>query len=53
MLAVNAPVLFDCRVDPKENVYPMIPSGAAHNEMILSGTDDEAPEIDEDGKMLV
>ncbi|MDE2466241.1 MAG: acetolactate synthase 3 large subunit [Alphaproteobacteria bacterium] len=53
MIEVDAPVLFDCRVDPKENVYPMIPSGAAHNEMILSDADEEATAVDEDGKMLV
>ena len=35
MIDVRRPVLFDCRVDPMENCYPMIPSGAAHNEMIL------------------
>ena len=43
MIAVKRPVLFDCRVDPKENCYPMIPSGAAHNEMILSDAEEEPP----------
>ena len=52
MIAVKRPVLFDCRVDPNENCYPMIPSGAAHNEMILSDADDGA-EVSEEGKMLV
>jgi acetolactate synthase-1/2/3 large subunit len=51
MLAVKRPVLFDCRVDPGENCYPMIPSGAAHNEMLLSP--DDGGEISEAGKMLV
>jgi len=51
MIEVRRPVLFDCRVDPKENCYPMIPSGAAHNEMILSDADDGSPT--EEGKMLV
>jgi acetolactate synthase-1/2/3 large subunit len=51
MLEVKRPVLFDCRVDPKENCYPMIPSGAAHNEMILSDADDGSPT--EEGKVLV
>jgi len=51
MIAVKRPVLFDCRVDPKENCYPMIPSGAAHNEMILSDADDGSPT--EEGKVLV
>jgi acetolactate synthase-1/2/3 large subunit len=51
MIGVRRPVLFDCRVDPTENCYPMIPSGAAHNEMILSPDDGGA--ISEAGKMLV
>ncbi len=52
MLAIKRPVLFDCVVDPKENCFPMIPSGKAHNEMILS-PDEEREEISEEGKMLV
>ena len=51
MLAVNKPVLFDVRVDPTENCYPMIPSGAAHNEMLLSP--DDGGQISDAGKMLV
>jgi acetolactate synthase-1/2/3 large subunit len=51
MISVNRPVLFDCRVDPAENCYPMIPSGAAHNEMLLSP--DDGGEISDAGKMLV
>jgi hypothetical protein len=27
-------VIFDCRVAKKENCFPMIPSGKAHNEMV-------------------
>ena len=48
MLAYDGPVMFDCRVSKTANCFPMIPSGAAHTEMILhsgevSGTmDDEA-----------
>ncbi len=53
MISVKRPVLFDCRVDPKENCYPMIYSGAPHNEMVLSDADDEATEVSEEGKMLV
>ncbi len=53
MIEVKRPVLFDCRVDPKENCYPMIPSGAPHNEMILSDAEEEAAEVSEEGKMLV
>jgi acetolactate synthase-1/2/3 large subunit len=53
MLAVKKPVLFDCRVDPKENCYPMMPSGAAHNEMILSDAEEESAEVSDEGKMLL
>jgi len=35
MLAHNGPVLFDCVVEKSENVFPMIPAGAAHNEILL------------------
>jgi len=52
MIAVDRPVLFDVRVDPAENCFPMIPSGKAHNEMILSDMDDGG-EISDAGKMLV
>ncbi len=51
-------VVFDCRVDQKENCFPMIPSGKAHNEMLLAELEDDAGiefgnVIDEKGKMLV
>jgi acetolactate synthase I/II/III large subunit len=52
MIDTPRPVLFDCRVDPNENCYPMIPSGAAHDQMILSDAEDTAP-VSEAGKMLV
>ncbi len=52
MLAVDRPVLFDCVVDREENCFPMIPSGAAHNEMILRDQREE-PAISEEGKILV
>jgi acetolactate synthase-1/2/3 large subunit len=52
MIAVKRPVIFDCRVAREENCYPMIPSGKAHNEMIL-GADDPGAEISDEGKMLV
>ncbi len=51
MINTPKPVLFDCRVEKAENCLPMIPSGAAHNDMILS--DITGDEIDEKGKMLV
>lgn len=52
MINSPKPVLFDCRVTRDENCYPMIPSGKAHNEMILPG-DTAHADIDEEGKMLV
>ncbi|HEY8596469.1 MAG TPA: acetolactate synthase 3 large subunit [Devosiaceae bacterium] len=53
MLDYDGPVLFDCRVSREENCFPMIPSGKAHNEMILPDTADIGNIIDEQGKMLV
>ncbi len=55
MLAVDRAVIADIAVDQKENCFPMIPSGAAHNEMIL-GPEHEAQagaEITDDGLLLV
>jgi acetolactate synthase-1/2/3 large subunit len=45
MLAHTGPVLFDCWVDPSENVYPMIPAGAAHHELVL-GPEEPARVLD-------
>ncbi|MCF6343100.1 MAG: acetolactate synthase 3 large subunit [Devosiaceae bacterium] len=53
MLDYDGPVLFDCRVSKEENCLPMIPSGKAHNEMILPETKDIGNVIDEKGKILV
>lgn len=39
MLAFPGPVIFDCRVEKHENCFPMIPSGRAHNEMLLGDAD--------------
>jgi acetolactate synthase-1/2/3 large subunit len=51
---VKKPVIFDCVVDPNENCFPMIPSGRAHNEMLLG---DAAEKIDQavtlEGKVMV
>ena len=53
MIAVDSPVIADIWVDQTENCFPMIPSGAAHNEMLL-GPDDEAEKpISEEGMVLV
>ncbi|WP_316014512.1 acetolactate synthase 3 large subunit [Roseobacter sp. HKCCA0434] len=35
MLNHDGPVMFDCVVEKHENCFPMIPSGKAHNEMLL------------------
>jgi acetolactate synthase I/II/III large subunit len=48
MLAHKGPVLLDVLVDPAENVYPMIPPGGAHNELILGPTDAEPADSDGD-----
>jgi acetolactate synthase-1/2/3 large subunit len=54
MIDVKKPVIFDCVVDPAENCFPMIPSGRAHNEMLLG---DAAVKIEdavtEEGKVMV
>jgi len=53
MLAVDRVAILDVVVDPAENCFPMIPSGAAHNEMLL-GPDDEAEKpVSEEGMVLV
>jgi acetolactate synthase-1/2/3 large subunit len=51
-------VVFDCIVDREENCFPMIPSGKAHNEMLLPELADDAgielgSVIDDKGKLLV
>ncbi len=56
MISVKRPVLFDCRVAALANCFPMIPSGKAHNEMLLPDeASDEAVAnaIDARGKALV
>jgi acetolactate synthase I/II/III large subunit len=52
MINTNGPVIVDIRVEKEENCFPMIPSGAAHNEMILS-SDDKNNNISESDKALV
>ncbi len=56
MIDVKKPVLFDCRVATLANCFPMIPSGKAHNEMLLpdEATDEAvANAIDAKGRELV
>lgn len=51
MIEHDGPVIFDVRVKRDENCYPMIPSGAAHNEMILGELSEDS--VSDDGKKLV
>jgi acetolactate synthase I/II/III large subunit len=54
MIASDKPVIADICVDPAENCFPMIPSGAAHNEMILGPEHEaEAAGITDEGLVLV
>ena len=54
MIDVKKPVIFDCEVDQKENCFPMIPSGRAHNEMILGDAAEKLEDaVTEEGKMMV
>ena len=53
MLEFDGPVIFDCRVDPNENCFPMIPSGKPHNQMILGPNEKEENKITGKGKALV
>jgi acetolactate synthase-1/2/3 large subunit len=53
MLDSDKAVIADIRVDPAENCFPMIPSGAAHNEMLLGPEDEGAEPITAAGMALV
>jgi len=54
MLKVDdRPCIVDVCVDPKENCFPMIPGGKAHNEMIFSPELNPATATPEDGMVLV
>ncbi|MEM9144684.1 MAG: acetolactate synthase 3 large subunit [Pseudomonadota bacterium] len=52
MLAYDGPVIFDCLVEKHENCFPMIPSGKAHNEMLLGEASTEGA-IGATGAVLV
>ena len=52
MLAHDGPVILDCLVEKHENCFPMIPSGKAHNEMLL-GENTTAQAIEASGAVLV
>ena len=53
MIETPGPVIADILVDKEENVYPMIPAGAAHYEMTLGPEHGELEERSEDGMVLV
>ena len=53
MLNTDGPVIADICIEKEENCFPMIPSGAAHNEMILSASDEASNSVSEEGKILV
>jgi len=53
MIETPGPVVMDVLVDKAENCFPMIPSGAAHNEMLLGPDDQVDRQVAEDGMMLV
>ncbi len=52
MINHDGPVVFDCLVEKHENCFPMIPSGKAHNEMLLGEADTEGA-IQAGGAVLV
>jgi len=53
MIETETAVIVDMVVDPEENVYPMIPAGAAHYEMKLGAGDAVDGQPTEDGMVLV
>ena len=52
MLYYDGPVIVDCRVAKLANCFPMIPSGAAHTEMLLQAAE-VSGEMDDEAKALV
>ncbi len=52
MIDHDGPVIVDCLVAKEANCFPMIPSGAAHTDMILYG-DTVAGTMDDEAKALV
>ncbi len=54
MIATDMPVIADIRIDKAENVFPMIPSGAAHNKMLLGPENQTGDKpVSEEGMVLV
>ncbi|SEF59935.1 acetolactate synthase 3 large subunit [Jhaorihella thermophila] len=52
MIEHPGPVIFDCVVEKHANCFPMIPSGKAHNEMLLGDASTEGA-IESGGAVLV
>jgi len=52
MINHEGPVIFDCLVEKHENCFPMIPSGAPHNEMLMGNADTQGV-IGTSGAVLV
>ena len=52
MINHDGPVIFDCLVAKHENCFPMIPSGKAHNEMLLGEAETQGV-IKADGAVMV
>jgi acetolactate synthase-1/2/3 large subunit len=53
MLETPGAAILDVAVDRAENCFPMIPSGAAHNEMLLGPEDEAQKPVSEEGMVLV
>ncbi|HYM72039.1 MAG TPA: acetolactate synthase 3 large subunit [Stellaceae bacterium] len=53
MIDTPGAVILDVAVDELENCFPMIPSGAAHNEMLLGPEDKSGSPVSEEGMVLV
>ncbi len=52
MLEYDGPVILDCVVENHENCFPMIPSGKAHNQMLLGEASTKGA-IDSEGAVMV
>jgi len=53
MIETPGAVILDVAVDQAENCFPMIPSGAAHNEMLLGPEDKATSPVSGEGMVLV
>ncbi len=53
MIAADGPVIADICIAKDENCFPMIPSGAAHCDMLMGPEDRAERPVSEDGMVLV